>query len=311
MKIILAGGSGFLGRHLASFFYQKGDEAVVLTRSPILKGDRVREVLWDGRTMGDWITEIEDADVVINLTGKNVSCLHTEENRKEINASRTDSIGVLARAIEISPERPRLWIQAAGIAIYGDVGESNCDEETPPGKGLLVGTCLLWENAFDIVDLPGLRKMLLRVGVVLGREGGALAELEKITRQFMGGSVGSGKQTISWIHVKDVLLICDWLIGHPEAEGILNVCSPHPVSNREFMRELRRVMKRPWSPPIPPFAVRVGAWLMGSEAELVLSGRSIEPRNLLTLGYRFAYPGLPEALDDLFYKQTTKEKVSL
>ncbi len=299
-RIVIAGGSGFLGSALAEHLSRQGREVVILTWSPRANVEPIRHVKWDGKALGAWKECLEGAEAIVNLTGKNVSCRYTPENRREIDESRVASVKVLHEAIQQCTRPPRAWVQGGSLAIYGDAGERVCDESAPPGTGFPVETCLLWEGAFNACSTPATRKVQFRIGFALGRSGGALVTLAKLTRWFLGGRVGSGRQYISWVHLADLNRMFDWAIERDDMVGVFNATGPRPVTNAEFMRELRRALGRPWSPPAPAWAVRMGALLMGTEACLALAGRRCLPGRLLEKGFEFEYTDLTAALRDLY-----------
>lgn len=301
-RVVLAGGSGFLGHALAEELLKRDYEVVILTRTPKRRsvGRRVQEVAWDGRTLGAWKGAIDGARAVVNLTGKSVNCRYTAANRREIVESRVDSVNVLGEAIAGCVKPPNAFVQAASLAIYGDAGERVCDESAPAGKGFSVETCLSWEAAFNSLQLPATRKVLLRIGFALGKGEGALGTLAKLTKFYLGGSVGSGRQYISWLHAQDLNEMFLWSIERDDMVGTYNATCENPVTNAEFMRELRHALNRPWSPPVPTLAVRVGARLMGTESELALTGRRCVPKRFSEMNFEFAYPRLTEALRNLF-----------
>jgi uncharacterized protein (TIGR01777 family) len=296
-RVVLAGGSGFIGRALADSLIAQGREVVILTRSP--RDGPVREVAWDGRTVGAWARELDGAEAVVNLAGRSVNCQYTDENKRLMIASRVDSVQAVADAIARCAEPPRVWVQSGSLAIYGDAGDRSCDENSPPGEGFPVETCLRWEEAWRGAETPGTRKLLLRIGFALGRGGGALEPLERLARAFLGGAAGSGRQYISWLHMDDLNEMFRWSIERDDIEGVLNATGPTPVTNAAFMAALRRVLGRPWSPPVPAFAVRIGAFLMGSEANLALTGRRCIPARFAALGFPFHFTDLDAALADL------------
>jgi uncharacterized protein (TIGR01777 family) len=299
-RVILAGGSGFVGQALAPVLVAKGYEVVVLGRSAAHRKEGVDYLQWDGKTVGHWSSAIEGAEAVVNLTGKNINCRHTPENRREITRSRVDSVRVLGEAIANCATPPTVFAQASGVGYYGDTGKHVADEDASPGNDFPAEVCRQWEGAFNALDLSGTRKVVLRLGVVLGRDGGALPVLEKLTRWFLGGAVGSGRQFISWIHVADLIQMFVSVIERPEFTGAFNTAGPAAVTNHEFMRELRRALHRPWSPPVPAPFVRAGAWLMGSEGELALLSSRCAPRRFLEHGIQFQFPTLREAFANLY-----------
>jgi uncharacterized protein (TIGR01777 family) len=297
-RVILAGGSGFLGQSLVGALATQGYEVVVLTRHLTRDPGPARQAHWDGKSLGEWASLVDGAAAVVNLTGKSVNCRYTPENRREIIESRIDSVNVVGRAIAQCTTPPNAWVQAGSLAIYGDAGDQLCDEATPPGTGFPVETCLLWEEAFNSVDTPRTRKVFLRIGFALGPNGGALETLSKLARFFLGGTVGNGRQYISWLHNHDLNRMFVSGIECDDIDGVFNATGPTPVTNAEFMRELRRVIGRPWSPPAPSWAVRIGAALMGTEGELALTGRRCVPGRFLERGFEFKYHALNQALRD-------------
>jgi uncharacterized protein (TIGR01777 family) len=298
-RIILAGGSGFLGNALGEYFGTRDYEIIVLTRSQSKTTGQAQHITWDGQTLGEWASWFDEAEAVINLTGKSVNCRYTSSNRQEIIASRINSVNVITQAIQQCRTPPNVWVQAGSLAIYGDTGDRICDEAAPHGQGFPVETCELWEQAFNASELPNIRKVLLRTGFALGRNGGALKPLTDLTKLFLGGTAGTGRQYISWLHMEDLNRMFEWSVERPDVEGIFNATGPNPVTNAQFMRTLRHVMHRPWSPPIPNFAVRFGSLLMQTEADLVLKGRRCLPQRLVEKGFAFKYSELANALRDL------------
>ena len=294
-RIILAGGSGFVGSALVPPLRAKGYEPLVLGRG-------ATDLQWDGKHVGEWANALDGAEAILNLTGKNINCRHTEENRRDIISSRVDSVRALGEAIARCATPPKVFVQASGVGYYGDTADRVADEDSPPGNDFPAEVCRLWEGAFEALNLPATRKVVLRLGVVLGRDGGALPMLEKITRWFLGGSAGSGKQFISWIHVADIVTLFEAAIEQPELSGVFNATSPRPVTNNEFMRELRRALRRPWSPPVPAALARIGAWLMGTNGELALTSCRCVPRRLVRHGCDFQFPDLRDALASLYPK---------
>jgi len=299
-RIILAGGSGFLGRALASALAMRGYEPVILTRSPApFASGHGREIEWDGSTLGPWAETIDGAAAVVNLAGRNVNCRYTRANRREINDSRTNSVRVIGAAIAASKAPPKVWVQAASLAIYGDAGDRWCDESAPAGEGFPVETCRLWEDSFAAAQTPRTRGVLWRIGFALGQNGGVLSMLSTLARWFIGGTTGTGRQFISWIHVADLERMFLWAIEREDVSGVFNATSPEPVTNGEFMRELRRAVHRPWSPPAPAWTVHIGSWFLRTEAVLALTGRRCTPRRFLDLGFPFEFPTLRPALENL------------
>jgi uncharacterized protein (TIGR01777 family) len=299
-RVILAGGSGFLGTLLALELVRRDYEVIVLTRTPATGQWPIKEAQWDGRTLGPWAEHVNGARAVVNLAGRSVNCRFTPENRREIIESRVSSVKIIGEAIRRCAQPPGVLVQAAGQAIYGDYGETVCDETTPPGEGFLVETCLFWEKAFDESSTPATRRVLVRIGFVLSREGGGLTKLASIVRLGLGGRVGSGRQYISWIHATDITRIFMSAIERYDMKGVFNASAPEPVTNTQFMAQLRKALHRPWSPPVPVWAVKLGAWLMGTDPRLALTGRPCVPKRLLAEGFAFSFPKLPEALREIY-----------
>lgn len=299
-RVVLAGGSGFLGQALAREFVGKGYEVVVLSRGAPRDSNGIRQLQWDGKTIGEWSDSIDGAQAIVNLTGRSVNCRHTPEHRREIMDSRVDSVRVLRRAITRCAQPPQVIVQASSLAIYGDPGDRWGDEDAPHADGFSEEVCKRWEAQFEKMDSPGLRKVVMRIGIVLDPHQGALPVLARLTRFFLGGRVGHGRQYISWIHVADLTRLLVEAIERNDLSGVFNATGPQPVTNAEFMRELRRALHRPWSPPVPAWATRIGAFFMRTEPSLALTGRRCRPRRFLESGFHFEFPELRRALADLF-----------
>jgi uncharacterized protein (TIGR01777 family) len=296
-RIILAGGSGFLGQALSAHLTANGYQTIVLSRS---RQPREGFVHWDGTSLGDWSSQLDGAQAIVNLTGRSVDCRYTQGNRREIVASRVDSVRVLAEAVRQCDAPPEVWIQAASLAIYGDAGSRICDDDAPHGSGFSVDVCEKWEHELDRQDLGLMRRVVLRIGFALAAGGGALGRLATLTRWFLGGAVGNGRQYISWVHIQDVNRLFAWCLENDHARGVYNATGRSPVTNREFMAALRRALHRPWSPRTPAMAVRLGAYLMGTEAELALTGRRCMPTRLKDEGFDFRYTDLDASLREIF-----------
>jgi uncharacterized protein (TIGR01777 family) len=304
-RIILAGGSGFIGRSLSPFLVSKNYEVVVLTRGKSDHHGSIREAHWDGKTLGEWTQFVNGALGLVNLTGRSINTRHTPEHRREIIDSRVDSVRVLGEAICRCAQPPKVFVQLTAVGIYGDKGDRVCDETTPPGNDFISEVCKKWEKTFESVNARDTRKILLRLGVVLGPNGGFLEVLSRLTRWFLGGHVGSGRQYLSWIHMADLLRMILEAIENQELGDVFNATSPNPVTNGEFMRELRRALHRPWSPPVPVFAARIGSWLMGTEASLALVSQRCIPKRFLEKNFEFEFPNLRQALANIYEKRSS------
>jgi uncharacterized protein (TIGR01777 family) len=298
-RIILAGGSGFVGRGLATILRARNFSVTVLTRAPRPRADGLREIAWDGKNPGQWVEALNGAEAVVNLAGHSVNCVHTPENRQLIRESRVDSVHAVTEAIRRAAQPPRVLVQASAIGFYGNPGDTPCDDSSPSGTGFLAEACREWEAALDTNSLPATRCVTLRLGVVLGRDGGALPQLARLTKLFLGGAVGNGRQVMSWIHQTDLNRIFLAALENEGWRGPFNAVAPNPVTNAEFMRELRRVLHRPWSPPAPAFAIRLLAPLMGTDPSLAVEGQRVLPKRLLEAGFSFQFPQLDAALEDI------------
>ena len=297
-RIVLAGGSGFIGRALAKALLVRGYQVVVLTRTPRTDSG-FQEVEWDGAHVGEWIQYLNGAEAVVNLAGRNVNCPHTRENISEIMESRLSSVRAITQSLRHIKVPPRVWVQAGAVGYYGDTKERLCDESSPAGTDALAGVCELWEEAFNTADAPRTRRVLLRIGFVLGRDGGALPVLSKLTKQYLGGSVGGGKQYISWIHIDDLTQMFIESIERDDLSGTYNAVGLNPEMNRYFMRELRHVLHRPWIPPAPAFAVRLAARWMKTEPSLALASQCCAPIRFIEAGFEYKYSKLRPALENL------------
>jgi hypothetical protein len=308
-KAILAGGSGLLGQTLARRLAARGWEVVILTRDPEQchsMGDMaagtgaVRAVQWDGEKGGKWTAELEGAAALVNLAGRSISCVFTLENSREILESRLNAVHALGKALAKCKQPPAVWVQASAVGLYGTTGDGVCDEHTPPARDFLAEVCRQWEDAARAACPPATRQVLLRLGVVLDRSGGAYPVLARLVRRCLGGTAGSGAQGFSWVHSDDAILAFKQAMLVGTMTGAYNVCAPNPVSNAELMTALRRALHRPWVPAAPEFVVRWAAvTLMQTDPTLVLGGRPCAPRRLLAEGFRFEFPELDMALRDL------------
>jgi uncharacterized protein (TIGR01777 family) len=243
---------------------------------------------------------LDGAEAVVNLTGRSVNCRHTSKNIREINESRVNSVRAIALAFDHIKNPPRVWVQSGSLALYGDTGGRWCDENAPIGQGEATETCKLWEGAFNSASAPKTRKVLLRIGFVLDRDGGALSVLGNLSKWFLGGMVGSGGQYISWIHIADMNRMFLEAIECEDLSGAFNATGPNPATNAEFMRELRRALHRPWSPPVPVWAVHIGSYFMRTEPSLALTGRRCTPKRFIEAGFKFRFQDLRDALTNLY-----------
>jgi uncharacterized protein len=294
MKLVMAGGTGSLGRRVAADFRRRGFEVVVLTRSPRPDLD-LRQVVWDGRTVGAWAAELEGA-IVLNLAGELVDRRPTPKNIELLRRSRVGPTQALVEASRTLSSPPALWLQMSTLAIYGDAGEDVVDEDHPPAAGppQMAGVARAWEHTVEGAKAE--RLVVLRTGIVLDTGTPAFERLAKLTRFGLGGRVGSGAQWISWLHIDDFSSAVRFVTEASSLEGVVHVTSPNPVRNEQLMATLRSRMRRPWSPPTPTPLVHVGAWLMRTDPALALTGRRCIPRRLQEAGFEFRHPELDEAI---------------
>jgi uncharacterized protein (TIGR01777 family) len=319
MKIVIPGGSGQVGTLLARAFVADGHEVVVLSRSPMKAPWRV--VGWDGHMVGDWAAEIDGADAVINLAGQSVNCRYHAENRRLIKESRIISTRAVGQAIARAARPPRVWLQASTATIYAHRYDAPNDEATgtlggsepgaPDTWRFSIDVAKSWEEAANEVMVPQTRKVLLRSAMTMSpplylpptlggeREGGVFDVLLGLVRWGLGGANGDGRQYVSWIHDRDFIRAVYWLIDHPELEGPINLASPNPVPNADFMRTLCAAWGIGFGLPATRWMLEIGAFFLRTETELVLKSRRVVPARLLQSGFVFQFPTWADAASDL------------
>ncbi len=298
-KIVIAGGTGALGGLLADFYVAKGWEVVLLTRSVRPSTQVIRYVMWDGRTLGKWADELIDAKAVVNVAGRSINTRFTENNKQKILDSRIDSTAIIGEAIGISKRPPEVWINAGGISIYEPSDILRTEADVPDGTGFLAGVSRAWETVFAEADTPVTRKLQLRISSVLTSKGGILSPLVKLTKLGLGGTIGSGRQYVSWIHEQDFVKLVDWCIRSRNVQGILHTSSPNPTQNKDFMRALRKRLSVSYGLPNYEWSTKIGAWLIGTEPELALSGHRVVSHRLQEEEFTLDFPELPDALHNL------------
>ncbi len=298
--VVLAGGTGFLGDVLARALTARGVPVVVLTRRPRPARGLVRFIPWDGRTVGDWRSELEGAAAVINLAGRSVDCRYGPANRRRILESRVDSTRALGEAIAACALPPATWINSSSATIYRHALDRPMDEPTGElGSGFSVDVCRAWEKALFEAAVPRTRRVALRTALVMGRDGGPFPVLARLARFGLGGTFASGEQYVSWIHEEDFAAAVLHVLDTPGLEGPVNVAAPDPRPNAEFMRTLRHALGVRIGLPSARWMLEVGAFLLRTETELVLKSRRVVPTRLLASGFRFRYTTIEEALPDL------------
>ncbi len=309
LRIAIPGGTGQIGQILARHFHEQGHSVTVIARHP--RSTEWRSVAWNGYDLGDWTQAIDGADVVINLAGHTVNCRYNAANRREITNSRTISTGLVGQAIAQASQPPRVWLNASTATIYRHslnrpmdevTGEIGGNEPDAPEKWRFsIEVATSWERAFFSAETPRTRKIAMRSAMTMSPDpGGVFDVLLRLVRWGIGGPAGSGQQYISWIHDVDFVRAIEFLIAHEELSGLVNVCSPFPISNRKFMHCLRRSWCTSYiGLPAPKWMLTVGAVLLRTETELVLKSRRVIPRRLLDAGFEFHFPNWRGACCDL------------
>ena len=299
-KVVLAGGSGYLGRVLARFYSGIAKEVVILSRkkdkNPVAHS---RTVVWDAASRGHWEEALEGASLVVNLCGKNVNCRYTADNRDQIFRSRLTPTALLGEAMAAARNPPLCWINIASATIYRHAEDCPQDEYTGDlGTGFSVDVCTAWEKTFWEAKTPATRKAVLRTGLVLGREDGVFPRLKLLAISGLGGYQGTGRQMISWVHEQDFARAVDWIFMGKKS-GIYNCTAPEAVSNCELMEILRKSLGVPFGLNTPQWLLEAGAWLIGTETELVLKSRWVKPARLLHEGFRFQFGNADQAVREI------------
>lgn len=313
LRIVIPGGSGQVGHVLARYFQEHGHYVTVLTRGPYAAAWQT--VHWDGENTGQWTEHLEGADVCINLAGRSVNCRYNEDNRKAIYDSRIRSTRLLGRVIAGLADPPKVWFNASTATIYRHALDRPMDEFTgeiggnelisprrraPKAWNFSIRVALDWEAAFFSAITPRTRKVALRSAVVMSpRPGGAFALLLRLIRFSVGGTQGSGRQFVSWIHELDFARAVEFLIERDDIDGAVNLAAPSPLPNREFMEALREAYGMPNGIPAPAALLEVAAFFLRTESELVLKSRRVVPTRLLHAGFEFQFPDWQEAAEDL------------
>lgn len=300
-RVVITGGSGFLGLNLARYLTALDYEVVLLSRNEPGQKGAWRFVRWDARSVGEWCRELEGAAAIVNLAGRTVDCIKTPDHCDEIQRSRVEATEVLGKAVRKISSPPPVWVQMSTAHRYGDPPECVCDEDSAFGYGLAPFVAQEWEAAYSRAVLPEMRQVILRTSFVIGRNGGALSRLSKLVRWGLGGTVGSGQQGMSWIHELDMNRLFFRAISDDSMQGAYLATAPEPVSNAEFMRALRKALNRPIGLPAASWMVRIGApLLMRTDPELALYGRYCVSRRLREEGFEFSYSDLESALLNIY-----------
>jgi len=320
LRIVIPGGEGHLGRFLARRFSTQGHLVTTLTRnlSYVATAERMsasnpnlwKTAIWDGGSLGSWVGTLEHADVVINLAGRSVDCRYTAANRADILRSRVESTAILNKAIQSLRIPPRLWLNASTATIYRHSFDRDMDEcsgelggnepDTPESWRFSIEVARRWEDSFFALDTPATRKIALRSAMVMSVEAGGVFEvLLRLVRNGLGGTWGSGRQYMSWIHEEDFLRAVECLIGQEEIEGTVNLAAPSPLPNKQFLSHLRKAWGTSIGLPSTEWMLELGAFFLRTETELLLKSRRVIPGVLLNHGFKFCFPQWPEAASDL------------
>jgi uncharacterized protein (TIGR01777 family) len=308
LRIVIPGGSGQVGRLLARHFHSQGHEVTVLARKPAAAP--CQTIIWDGATLGPWAAALDSADLVINLAGRSVDCRYHARNRREILESRVRSTRVIGEAIAQSTHPPAIWMNASTATIYRHALDRPMDEATgelggnepnaPDTWRFSIDVATAWERTFFEAETPGTRKVALRSAMVMSPSpGGVFDVLLRLVRFGLGGAAAGGAQWISWIHDADFLRAIDLLIARNDIDGPVNLASPNPLPNRDFMRILRDANQTSIGLPAARWMLEIGAWALRTETELILKSRRVIPTRLLDAGFQFQFPEWSAAANDL------------
>ncbi|SNR50523.1 TIGR01777 family oxidoreductase [Flavobacterium sp. ov086] len=301
-KLIIAAGTGFLGQVLVNHFKNKFEEIVILTRGKSQTIDGIKYVNWNAKTFSGWEKELENATVLINLAGKSVDCRYTKENKKEILLSRIESTKVLNQAVLNCKNPPKHWLNSSTSTIYRFSLDKEMDEVNGEiGNDFSINVALSWEKAFFKTETPNTLKTALRTSIVLGKKGGAFIPLKTLAKIGFGGKQGKGNQFVSWIHEEDFANAIDFIV-QKEITGVINIVSPKPVSNVDFMQKLRKAIGFPFGIPMNTFLLKIGSFFIRTEPELVLKSRNVIPKRLLENGFKFKFGNIDEAFKKLLNK---------
>lgn len=301
-KLIIAAGTGFLGKALIEHFKDKFEEIVILTRGKSKTSNSIKYINWDAKTFSGWERELENADVLINLTGKSVDCRYTEKNKKEIYNSRIDSTIILNQAVLQCKNPPKHWLNSSTSTIYRFSLDKQMDEINGEiGDDFSMNIAKSWEKVFFEAQTPSTLKTALRTSIVLGKNAGAFIPLKTLTKLGFGGKQGNGNQFISWIHEEDFANAIEFII-QKEITGLINIVSPQPITNSDFMMKLRKAIRIPFGIPMNSFLLEIGSFFIRTETELVLKSRNVIPKKLMDNGFQFEFSNFEKALKNLLKK---------
>lgn len=299
MRIIITGGSGLIGRALVESLAQDGHEVIVLSRNPaavknLPKGARAEK--WDGRSALGWGQLADGVDAIVNLAGATISERWSDSRKKEIRESRVNAGKAIVEAVKAAVKKPSVVIQSSAVGYYGPRGSEEITEESGAGSDFLASICKSWEASTAELDSLGVRRPIIRTGVVLAKDGGALPRMLQPIKMFVGGPLGSGKQYFPWIHLKDEVAAIRFLIENKTANGVYNLSAPKPLTNKEFTQVTGKVLGRPAFMPVPAFAMET---MFGEMSTLLLDGQRQMPAHLLKEGFKFQFTDAAAALKDV------------
>ena len=299
-KIILAGGNGYLGGVLATYYKTLADEVIILARKFKEADGNIQTIVWDGKTEGEWVNSLIGADMLINLCGKNVNCRYTEANQAEIINSRIIPTKLLAKVVEELAQPPKVWINITSATIYRHAEDRPQDEDNGEiGYGFSIDVCRKWEEAFFEHDTPKTRKVALRMGIVLGRHGAVFPRLLNLVKFGLGGRQGDGQQYVSWVHEQDAAKCTEWILQNEGMKGVINCVAPEPVKNEDLMKSIRKAYGAPFGLPSPLWLIELGAIIIQTEPELIFKSRWVLPKRLLDSGYTFLFTKADHAVKDI------------
>jgi uncharacterized protein len=299
-KIVLAGGSGYLGGVLADYYKNRAEKIIILSRGRHPSRENIYYEVWDGKTEGGWESQLEDCDLLINLSGKNVNCRYTKKNREEIFSSRLESTTILGNVIAKLRNPPKTWINLASATIYRHAEDHPQNEDDGDiGAGFSVEVCKAWEKTFMEIPLPKTKKIILRTGIVLGKKDEVIPKLINLVRFGLGGKIGSGEQYVSWIHEHDFARITEWVFYKAGPGDVFNCTAPGALKNRDLMRIIRKTYGFEFGLPSPQWLLEIGASVIGTETELVLKSRWVYPKKLLESGFHFHFPEAGPAIREI------------
>lgn len=298
-KVVLAGGTGNLGKLLTDAFVRDGWHIVVLSRSVSSGTAQVSYVQWDGKNVDHWIKSVEGAEVIINLSGKSIQCRFTEQNKKELYDSRINPTQALGDAIQQLVIKPRLWINFSGVSLFNQLDSLQDERSTEVGVGFLATLTKDWEKAFLEYDINDVKQVILRISPVLLKDSGFFAELLPLVKLGLGGKVADGTQYMNWIHYTDFVNLVFWIVNHDNPSSVYHACSPSPIANTDFMHEFRKAVGISFGLPLPRFMAIIGAFAKGVDASLLLDSVPVTSLRTTQDGFVFYYPNSELALKQL------------